>query len=114
MEFLAWELHSLLRGRFHYHGIVVTRGTLRTRNHLHGREALMLLMTNRTGAILHDARFMKRVLLMAALAFPIDGSEGESVMRRIPYQQSKLSQRWRPQRFLVAACAIGAKSCVIR
>ena len=79
LEHAGRELHSLLRRRLHHLDIAVAGKAIRTRHQLHWRRALMFLMTSRTGPILDHIWFVEGMLLMAALAFPVDGFECYSV-----------------------------------
>ena len=51
----------------------------------------MLLMACRARPILNDVRFMKAVLLVAALAFAIDRFDGDAVVKTIADHFGKLS-----------------------
>ena len=79
LEQVGRELHSLLCRRLHHLAIAVAGKAIRTRHQLHWRRALMFLMTSRTGPILDYIWLVESVLLMAALAFPVDGFECYSV-----------------------------------
>ena len=85
------KTNSFFRGRRHRHGIVVARKALRLRNHFDRAGTLMFLMTRRTGTILDHVRFMKRVLLVAALAFAIDRVESDAVLETIAQNFAEFS-----------------------
>ena len=63
--------------------MVVTSGAFRARNQSQVRQTPMFLVTRRAGTILDHVRFVKAVLLMTTLAFPIDRFDRNAVPKPI-------------------------------
>ena len=103
MKSILRHLRAALGGSSHGRRAVVTSRALGARDKPKVRQALVLLMTCRTGAILDNVRFVKTVALMTNLAFAIDRFDANAVAKAIPDSFGKCSSR---ARAVVAFCAI--------
>ena len=89
MKRVARKLHSFLRGCGHERGIIMASGALGACDQTKIRQTAMFLVTSGTGTILNNVRFMKRVLLVAGLAFAIDRFHGDAVAKSIAEDLAK-------------------------